>query len=45
VPVPAGDHSVEMVYRPGSFILGAAISLAALVCLLILFIGKSLIKK
>jgi hypothetical protein len=29
VAVPAGDHRVSFVYRPGSFYLGALISLAA----------------
>jgi hypothetical protein len=31
VPVPAGEHTVELRYRPASFFLGAVMSLAGLV--------------
>ena len=38
VPVPAGDHRVEMMFLPVSFVVGAGISGLALIGLLIVFI-------
>ncbi len=32
VPIPAGQHRVELVYAPASFAVGSALSLAALAC-------------
>jgi hypothetical protein len=36
VPVPTGQHAVVVEYRPGSLVVGAALSLAAAVALLAL---------
>jgi hypothetical protein len=35
VPLPAGQHTVELVYRPRTLFAGAAISLLALTCLML----------
>jgi hypothetical protein len=40
VAVPAGEHRVELVYRPASFRWGAVISLGALVLLLLGCLGR-----
>jgi hypothetical protein len=34
VSVPAGEHQIEFVYDPGSFKIGVALSLSAIVCIL-----------
>jgi hypothetical protein len=41
VPVPAGRHTVEMVYRPPSVLLGLALSLAALTATARIAFGRS----
>ncbi|MCL4304181.1 MAG: YfhO family protein, partial [Anaerolineae bacterium] len=41
VVVPAGQHTVELVFSPGSFWLGAAISVIAMLICLVLLIGNS----
>jgi hypothetical protein len=35
VPLPAGQHTVELVYRPRTLFAGAAISLLSLLCLML----------
>lgn len=44
VAVPAGKHLIERKYRPGSFVLGSAISLIAVVFLFIAVVIKKTIK-
>ncbi|HOM28761.1 MAG TPA: YfhO family protein [Deltaproteobacteria bacterium] len=43
VPVPAGSHVVSMVYRPLSFYAGLAVSMAALVVLAALYLGRKVL--
>ncbi|HEX7555342.1 MAG TPA: YfhO family protein, partial [Leptolinea sp.] len=38
VPIPAGDHTVEIVYRPISFLIGSILSLIGAIILLIMSI-------
>lgn len=44
VAVPAGKHSIDRIYRPGSFILGSIISLTGLVFLIIAVAFRKTIK-
>lgn len=41
VVVPAGQHTVELVFSPGSFWLGAAVSIVALLICLVLLVWSS----
>jgi hypothetical protein len=38
--VPAGEHEVEIVYQPNTFLVGAAISIAALIVLMAIVVIK-----
>ena len=38
--VPAGEHEVEIIYQPNTFIVGAAVSLAALIVLISVVVIK-----
>jgi hypothetical protein len=40
IPLGPGKHSIEVVYRPMSFLVGSAVSLSALLLLLFLWIAK-----
>ena len=38
--VPAGEHEVEIVYQPNTFLVGAAVSIAALIVLMVIVVIK-----
>ncbi len=40
IPLTPGKHSIEVVYRPMSFLVGSAVSLSALLVLLLLWTAK-----
>lgn len=45
IPLGPGKHSIEVVYRPMSFLVGSVISISALLLLLLLWIVKRYIRK